>query len=297
MTSAHPLRGVLLCLAAAFLFACMDTTIKYLTAHYPAPLVVAIRYIVLCVLMTVLLAPSQGRALVRTQRTALVLTRAACLAAASLFLALALKRMPVAEATAMLFLAPVVVVLLAGPFLHEYVGATGWVAAIIGFAGVLLIARPGSGLDAIGFALGLCAAAVTALYQLLSRVLASSERTVTLLFYTALVGAVAFGMALPWFWPEVTPTPWQMLMFAGVGVMGGLGHFLFTAAHRYAPASLLAPIMYAQLLWALLLGWIVFGHVPAGASFVGMGLVTGAGVLVAVKSRIAARAMAQPTEN
>src|SRR3546814_4905581 len=105
-----------------FLFACMDTTTKYLAARYPAPMVVALRYIVQCLLMILLLAPTQGRKLIQTQRTGLALVRAACLATASLCLTLALQRMPVAEATATEFLSPMLVVLMAGPALRERVG-------------------------------------------------------------------------------------------------------------------------------------------------------------------------------
>jgi drug/metabolite transporter (DMT)-like permease len=296
-SAAHqPLRAALLFLSGVFLFACMDTITKYLTAHYQAPLVVAVRYIVHCLLMVILLTPSQGRKLVQTRRTGMVLVRAACLAAGSLFFALALKRMPVAEASAIVFLAPMLVVLMAGPILHEHVGAWGWGAASAGFIGVLLIARPGGSLDVTGVAFALCAAATTAIYQMLSRVLASTERTMALLFYTALVGAVFFGLSLPWFWAGEAPTPLQLLLFLSTGVLGGVGHFLFTAAHRHAPASALAPLQYAQLLCAGLLGWSVFGHVPDGLSILGMCIVAASGALVALKSRLAARALAQASE-
>jgi drug/metabolite transporter (DMT)-like permease len=296
MHASRSLRGILLALLAAFLFACMDTSIKYLTAQYDAPLIVAIRYMVLCLLMVTLLAPSQGHRLVQVKRTGLVLVRAVCLAAASLFLALALKRMPVAESTALLFLAPLLVVLMSGRVLREDVGVIGWTAAVAGFAGVLMIARPGAGLDPAGIVFGLCAAMLTAAYQLLSRVLAHSERTIALLFYTALIGAVGFGAALPWFWPESVPSAFQSALFVAVGVLGGLGHFLFTAAHRDAPASLLAPVMYAQLLWAALMGWLAYGHVPDRVSMLGMCLVAAAGIAIALKSRRVARAIAQPAD-
>ncbi len=282
---AHPFRGVLLLLAALVLLACMDTTTKLLVGHYPVPMVVAIRYIVHCGLMVLLLAPSQGRRLVHTRRTGLVLVRAASLAIASLFLGLALRRMPVAETTAINFLAPMLVVLLARPILGERIGLLGWAAAVTGFIGVLLIVRPGSGLDASGVVYVLCAVAAGVVYQLLSRLLVGSERTVALLFYAALVGAVAFGLLLPWYWDGVAPTAWQAALFLSMGVTGGLGHFLFTAAYRHAPAALLAPMNYLQLVWAGLLGWLVFGHVPDGLSVLGMAVVAASGVMVALKSR------------
>jgi drug/metabolite transporter (DMT)-like permease len=294
--AAHSYRGLLLFMLGVFLFACMDSTTKYLVAHYKVPLVVAIRYIGNCLLMIILLAPSQGRELIRTKRTSLVLVRGACLATASLCVASALQRMPIAEATSIVFLSPLLVLLLAGLVLGERVGALGWIAALMGFAGVLLIARPGSGLDPMGTVFALGAVVSTAAYQLLSRVLVTTERTVPMLFYTALVGSIVFGLFMPWSWGGEAPSALQMLLFLGTGAMGGLGHFLFTAAHRDAPASLLAPMMYVQLLWAGLLGWIVFDHVPGSTSIIGMCTVAAAGAIVAVKSHLNRRIPAEPLE-
>lgn len=270
---------------ALFLLACMDSTIKYLTIHYSAPLVVAIRYIVHCLLMIIFLAPSQGKRLIKTQRTGLVLFRSASLVVASLFIALALQRMPVAEMTAINFLSPILVVLLAHPILGEHIGTMGWIATVIGFAGVLLIVNPGNGLDSLGIFFALCAAGAGVAYQLLSRILVTSERTVTLLFFTALTGAIGFSIFLPWFWQNEVPSRLEVLLFLSIGITSGLGHFLFTAAYRYAPASLLAPMNYLQLLWAGLLGWLVFGHVPNMLSVVGMCVVSASGVMVAFKAR------------
>ena len=296
LASHHAARGTLLFLLGVFLFACMDTIVKYLAASYPASLVVGVRYVVHCLLMVLVLAPTQGAKLVRTQRTGLVLVRAACLAAASLLFALALQRLPVAEATAILFVAPLIVVVMAGPFLRERVGRTGWAAVVAGFIGVLLIARPGGGLDAVGVALAFTTAAATATYQLLSRMLAGTETTLAMLFYTALVGAIAFGATIPWFWGGTQPTPLDLALFVAMGALGGLGHFLFTAAHRYAQASALAPLQYSQLVWVGLLGWAVFGDVPAGLSILGMCVVAAAGAAVAVRSRLAARALERAGE-
>lgn len=292
----HPLRGVLLFMAGIFLFACMDTVTKYLTARYEAPVVVAIRYIVHCLLMVMVLAPSQGRKLVRTQRTGMVLVRAACLAFGSLFFALALQRMPVAEASAVVFLSPLLVVLAAGLWLDERVGLTGWVAAIAGFGGVLLIAHPGAGLDAMGIVFALFAAVLTASYQLLSRLLAPTEQTLPMLFYTGLIGAIGYGLSLPWFWGGEPATPWILLLFLSIGTLASVGHFLYTAAHRHAPASVLAPLQYVQLAWAGLLGWLAFSHVPDRLSILGMAVVASAGTLVAVRSRTAASALEQASE-
>lgn len=292
----HSIRGALLFVLGVFLFACMDTTIKYLAAIWAVPVVIAVRYVVHCLLMATLLGPTRWRELVRTQRTALVLARATCLALASVLFGSALQRMPVGEATAFLFVAPLIVVVVGGLVLRETVGVLGWLAVVTGFVGILLIARPGGGLDPVGVALALCTACLAATYGLLSRVLARTESTLALLFYTALVGAVGFSLVAPFFWGGPQPTPWQAALLVSLGVFGGVGHFLFTAAHRDAPASTLAPLAYAQLVFAALLGWIVFGHVPDRLAVLGMAIVTAAGVMAALKSRLATRAAADPAE-
>ena len=285
MPAAHPLRGALLCVAALALFACMDATTKYLSQMHEVPLIVGVRFLGNLLLMTVLFGPTHGRVMVRTQRTGLVVLRGVCLACASLFIALALQRMPVAETTAITFLAPILLVVVAGPVLGERIGWVGWAATLFGFAGVLLIARPGSGLVASGVLFVLCAVAMNLGYQLLSRVLAASETTFALLFYTALAGSILYGLAMPWFIEDRAPSLFEAMLFASLGLFGGLGHFLFTAAFRHAPASLLAPLNYLQLLWAGLLGYLVFGHVPDAVSLLGMAVIAGSGVLVALKTK------------
>jgi drug/metabolite transporter (DMT)-like permease len=278
-------KGILLAASGLLFFACMDTTTKYLTAHFNVPFVVAMRYLVHCTLMLVILAPRHSGKLIKTQRTGLVIVRAATLTIASLFVGLALQRMPLAETTAINFLAPTLVALFATFILGEEIGGLGWIAVVAGFIGVLLIARPSSGLDFSGVVFALLAACAGAAYQLLSRVLSSTEKAVTMLFYTALVGSIVFGIALPWFWENKVPSNLELALFFSMGLAGGLGHFLFTLAFRYAPASVLAPVTYLQLLWAGLLGWLIFDTTPDGLSILGMVIIAGAGLLIALKSR------------
>lgn len=285
MHTNHTVRGLTLFMAGLVLFACMDTTIKYLAASYPVPLIAAVRYAVNLVLMTALLAPFHGREIARTRRTGLVLVRACALALGTLAAGLALQRMPVAETMSIIFVAPIMVILASGPLLGERVSRSGYIAAATGFVGILLIARPGSGLDPAGVFWALVAMTTTTVYQLLSRVLTASESTIALLFYSALVGTIAYGIAAPWFIGGPQPGLFEMLLLISTGVYGGLGHFLFTAAYRHAPASLLAPANYAQLLWAALLGWLVFAHIPDQWGLTGMAVIAGAGVFAAIGTR------------
>lgn len=285
MSAANPLRGIALFVASLLLFACMDTTTKYLAERHDVPLIVAARYIGNLLLMVALLAPRHGAALVKTQRTGLVVIRALCLAVSSVLVGMALQRMPVAETTAINFLAPMLVVLVAGPLLGERPGRVGWAAAFFGFVGVLVIVRLGSGLETFGVICALAGVTVNMGYQLLSRVLVATESTLSMLFYTALCGSIIFSLALPWYLTGEVPPPFECLLFLSLGVYGGLGHFLMTAAYRHAPASLLAPTNYLQLLWAGMLGWLVFGHLPDRISLLGMAIIAASGVAVALRSR------------
>jgi drug/metabolite transporter (DMT)-like permease len=286
LTASRPLFGVLLVVAATALFACLDTANKALVTEYNVPLVAAIRYLGHAILMIALLGPIRGREMVTTKRTGLVVVRALCLVVSSFFAGLALQRMPVAETISIIYLSPIIVVLLARPLLGERIGATGWIAAIAGFSGVLLIVRPGGGLDPVGVGFVLCNVVVTVAYFMLSRVLAHTERTLALLFYSALGGAICFGIALPWSLYGEAPSLLQVGLFLSLGVSAGLGHYCFTAAHRFAPSSVLAPINYLHLVWAGVLGWLVFGHVPEALSILGMAIVAAAGIAVALRSAL-----------
>lgn len=290
MPVGRPLKGVALVAAAALTFAMADVLTKLQAERHPVAVVVAVRYLVNLALLVMLLVPGQGRALWRTRRTALVVLRALCLAAASLTMGLALQLMPVAETVAIIYLAPFLVMLLAIPLLGEKVPLSGWIGASAGFLGVLLIVRPGGGLAPLGAALALANAGFATGYHLLTRVLARTETTQAMLFFVALVGTVVFCLlAVPHLPGLVLPWP-DLAMMAALGALATLGHFLFTAAYREAPASLLAPVNYLHLVWAAGLGWLVFGHVPGWVSLAGIALVAGAGVAVAVAVRSARRA-------
>ena len=279
----HSLRGVLLFVFSLLLFAGMDTAIKFLAQSHPGPVIVAARYFIHALLMLTVLTPLHGRALFRTVRTRWVLVRGIALAMSSLLMGLALQRMPVGETTAIVFLSPFLVVLLAGRFLGERVGGWDWAGALLGFVGVICIARPGSGLDGWGVVFALANVSLAVVYQLLSRVLITTERTLPMLFFSAAVGALLFGALLPWTFDGQWPTMTETLMMLAIGATAALGHYLYTAAFRQAPASVLAPLGYFQMVWAIVLGWVVFDHVPDGWGLVGMALIAIVGGLSALR--------------
>lgn len=288
MHSHHPLRAVTLMLAAMLCFALLDATSKHLSQTFNVPLLVWARYTVHCLLMVVFLGPRHGLGLVRTQRPVAQVGRALLLVAVTGFAMAAFQVMPLAETTALIFITPLIVALLAGPMLGEKVGLPRWIAALVGFGGMVLIARPGSVLAPAGIAYTTIAAVCYAFYQIQTRKMTATEKPLTMVFYTALVGTATMSLALPWIWHGPVPTAPETLMICSLAVYGGTGHFLLTHAFRHAPASTLAPFLYAQLIWASLLGWLFYDQWPDALSIAGMVTIVAGGITVALVERSAA---------
>lgn len=272
------LHGVLLFLSALLLFAVIDTSIKYLSAYVAVPVLLWLRFVVHMVSMLAVVAPRVGWALVVTRRPWVMIFRALMLVGSSLLLQLAFRRMPLAETTALFFVTPLIVALMAGPMLGEKLRLRTWVAIGTGFAGALLVARPGGALVGEGVALTLCAALCYSIYQVLTRKLSASEPVMRQLFYTALVGTIVMLPVLGMF-PITMPPTWGLSLLAlSLGVLAGVGHFFFIRAFRDSPASTLSPMMYFQLVWVSLLGWAVFRQYPDSLSLAGMLVIVVSGI-------------------
>ncbi|MDO8959217.1 MAG: DMT family transporter, partial [Rhodocyclaceae bacterium] len=212
----HPLRGILLMLAAVMCFALLDATAKHLSQTFPVPMLVWARYTLHFLLMMLVLAPSMRWRLVTTQRPKLQIMRALMLVGTTGFCMAAFRHLPLAETTALLFITPLVVTLLAGPLLHEKIGPLHWAASLCGFAGALLVARPGGTLNLTGVLFVLAAAACYSIYQIQTRMLSPTENTLTMLFYTALIGTLSMTLAAPIYWGGPLPNPLEGLMIASL---------------------------------------------------------------------------------
>jgi drug/metabolite transporter (DMT)-like permease len=278
-------RSIFLMLGATLCFAVLDATAKHLARTYPVPMLVWARYLVHFVLMLFLLAPSLRWKLVATRRPGRNIVRALLLVAITGLNFAALRLLPLAETTALLFVTPLLVGLLAAPLLGERLSAARWLASLAGFGGVLLIARPGGILDPTGLVLALGAAGCYAIYQIQTRVLSATETPVTMLFYTALVGTVSLSLAAPLYWSGPFPDAADALRIALLGILGGTGHYLLIRAFAGAPASVLSPFLYFQLVWATLLGWFAFDHWPDGTTLLGMAIIAAGSLALALMPR------------
>ncbi len=268
-------------LAALFCFAVLDTTGKYLSQRYPVGVLVWARYLVPALVLGSVLYPRMGRDLVVTPRWRLQILRAALLAGVSFLIMGGLRTIPMAEGTSLFFITPLIVTLLAGPVLGERVTLAHWLLALFGFSGVLLIARPDGNLPLVPVLMLLAGSFLYALYQLATRKLAATERPLTTLFYTALVGATLSSLLLPASAHSALPGLLDTLLVLSLGVSGMAGHFLLIRAMAFAPASALSPLIYVQLVWATLMGWAVFGQLPGASAIGGAAIIVVSGLLSA----------------
>jgi len=276
-------RGILMAVLATISYAVVDTLSKYQAREYPVGMIVWARYAVPLVVLLLVFLPRRGRSMLRTAFPLIQLVRGVLLTAGTLFIVLAYRVMPIAEAQAISFIHPVLLTLLAVVFLGEKVSRLGWAAVLLGFIGVLIIVRPGGGLFTPAALLPLGLALCFSFYQMFTRVIATKESSINSLFCVLLVGSVVMSLALPFAW--VDPTAKGVFFFALIGLSSGIGHFSTIKALEYAPASLLAPFAYVQLLWVCILGIVVFGDFPDGITILGMAIVVAGGLLVATSRR------------
>jgi len=274
-------------LGATLCFALLDGAAKHLAARYPVPMLVWARYTLHFLLMLIVFAPHLGgKKLIATARPRLQTIRALMLVGVTALNMAALHYLPLAETTALLFVAPFIVALLANPFLGETLRPLHWLAIAAGFSGVLLIADPDGALDPTGLAFALAAALCYSIYQVQTRMLAPTENTLTMLFYTALVGTLSMTLAAPLYWSGPWPaTATDALMVASLGIYGATGHFMLISAFRHAPATTLSPLLYVQLVWATLLGWAFFGHWPDDTTLAGIAIIAASSVALALAQR------------
>ena len=274
-------------LLTMLLFVSMDSMAKYLSRDYPVPQVVWARYAFHMLILVIYL---RGRVLptLRTRAPRLQMLRSVAMVVTTGVFFLGLSFVPLATASAIMFVGPLVVTALSMPLLGEHVGPRRWAGVAVGFVGALVIIRPGTEVFDLAALLPLCAACGYALYQIMTRMVArTGEPPMTSLVYTALLGAVLASLAVPFFW--VTPDFEGWLLMAVMGLFGGLGHFTLIKAFEAAPAPVITPFGYSSIVWATLLGLLVFGELPDLLTFAGAGVIIVSGLYVFHRERQAER--------
>jgi drug/metabolite transporter (DMT)-like permease len=285
MPEVQPLRRALtLFLIAGVCLSSLDATAKYLVRDHALFLVVWARYAGQMLVVTPFAWQRAGPGFWRARHPVLQLVRSLFLLAATICFFGSLRYLPLAEGSAITFLAPIFVVVLSGPLLGEQPNRARWIASLAGFAGILILVRPGSAIFHPATLLLVLAALCNALYFLITRKLAD-ESAYTTLFYSALAGTIGLSLALPWQFDGGAPNLRDGALFLLLGLFAGLGHWFVISAYLLAPASMLTPFTYLQMIWATLYGFAIFGHLPDYASALGMTIIVASGLWLALQER------------
>jgi drug/metabolite transporter (DMT)-like permease len=281
------LRGIGLILLSTIFFSSSDILAKHMTETMPPLQVTWMRYIVFLVIALPMAWRALGSRAMHTTRPLLQVLRGLGVAGSSIFFILGITSLQVADATAIGFVAPIFITALSIPLLGEKVGLRRWLAAMVGLVGVLIIVRPGTGTFQMAALLPVCSAAVWAFSAVATRLMSRTERPETTFAWTAIVGLVALSAVMPFIW--VTPG-WEWIALGTVmGLLSTAGHYVIVLAYRRAPASVLAPFTYTQLIWATGLGFLAFGVVPGVTTYVGAAFIAASGLYTAHRERVKAK--------
>lgn len=283
----EPVRGILMIVSAIALFVVMDATAKYLSHYQPVMQIVWARNTFAVVFMALMLRRHRPVALLRTRRPWLQLARSTLLFLSTYFFFAAIRYIPLADASSISFVSPLMVTALSVPILGEKVGVRRWVAIAVGFVGALIIIRPGPGLLHSAALLPLGSATCFAFYQLATRVLASTDHAYTTTLYSPIVGAVVTTLLMPFLWEHPGLKEWLLLML--VGAIGGFSHFVLIKAYEYAPPSVLAPFAYTNLIWSVSIGYLLFGDLPDRYTAAGAAIIVASGLYTLYREQVRRR--------
>ena len=281
-------RGILLMVSAIGVFVLMDSTAKYLSQWYPVPGIVWARYLINLGILLVWFTARGELKRIRPTRPGIQLARGLLLASATFLYFTSLRVLPLADAAAIAFVLPLFVAVLAVPMLGERLDLSRTVAIFAGLLGALLIVRPGSSVFTWYALLPVAMAACNALYQILTRKVAGIEHPLTSLVWGAIVGSVLLSLVAPFHW-KAPESAWHWTLLGVIGLLASIGHYLLIRAYDYAGATLLAPYSYTMIVWAVLLGFLLFGNLPDGWSVAGMVVIVFSGLFLAGRQRLTVR--------
>lgn len=281
---APEVKGILLALLAMGFFGAMDALSKTLVQHYPAPLILWLRHLVAVPLVLAVLAPKRPLRLVRTRRPLLQFVRIMLLTVEMTLVVVIFRTMPLADAHAILAATPLVVTALSVPLLGERVGWRRWLAVLVGLAGVLVMLRPGVVDLQPGALIAVVCVVLYAFYNILTRQVAATDAAETSWLLQITGSALLLTLVGPFVWTPIQP--WHWPLFVGLGALGATGHYLLVRALVLAPAVVVQPFTYTLLVWAVIIGYVVFGNLPDGWTISGAVLVVAAGIYTAWREHV-----------
>ncbi|WP_419343469.1 DMT family transporter [Achromobacter sp. PD1] len=297
--SSGPMMGVLLLVLSMWTLSCLDASGKWvMNAGVPLLVLSWFRYAVHLALVLALVLPARGLGVFRSKKPREQILRGGSMFLATLMFFTTLSYIPQAEATAINFLAPLLVLSAAPWVLKEPARLSRFVAAGIAFIGVIIVIRPGGGLDPVGTVFGLLTACCFAVQFIATRRVAGDD-PFTSLIWSGAVGTICLTLALPFILPPALPVlealaPLDWVVLISTGITGGLGHLFQIAAYRRAPASTLAPFVYLQIISATSVGWLVWGHFPDPLTWLGIAIICASGIGIGLIEWRRSRAQAAP---
>jgi len=274
---------VLMC-AGVGLFPLMNAAVKLLTARYPVLEITWARFTGHLIVMLIVFLPQYGRRLIATRRPLVQLARSLLMLISNGVFVFAIGKVPLATASAIGFTSPLIVTALSVPLLREQVGWRRWSAVVVGFAGALLIIRPGHALADPAVLLLLLSSGAYALYQIATRWVMAHDSPATGIIFAALIGSLGTTMALPFIF-VMPQSLFDWTLFVSLGCLGGLGHYLVIKAFQAAPASVIAPLGYVELIGTAILGYLIFGNFPDALTWVGALIIIASGLYIATRER------------
>ena len=278
----RPFKGILLLMSSTVFLATSDAMAKYLAKSLPPVEIAWLRFAMFVLIMAVVLI-RHPRAL-KSLNPGIQTVRALAMLTSSLFFITGLQYLPIAEASATAFIAPIFVTGLSIAFLGEKVGRRRWIATLVGLAGVMIIVRPGTAAFHPAAILPILSALGWACTLVLTRRISGGDSVITTMSYTAIVCFMVLSAFVPLYW--VTPTWQQVAIGACIGIAATTGHWIVVLAFRYADASVLAPFSYSQLVWVTLLGFAMFSEVPDVWTIAGAVVIIASGLYTAHRERV-----------
>ncbi|SCY53573.1 DMT family transporter [Microvirga guangxiensis] len=285
--AASPVLGILFLIASTVFFSLTDIITKHLTATLPVVEIAWIRYATFSCIVAPIVFMAGGRALFRTKRPGLQVLRSFGMVGSTLLFTQGLRYLPVAESTAIYFISPILIMALSILFLGESVGWRRWIAAGVGLIGVLVVIRPGTSAFQSTALLPLLGATSWAAGAVVTRKMSGVDHHLTTLVYSAVVGCVALTVLLPFNW--VMPQLSEIGFGLAMGLVFTIGQWFVVLAYRHGNASVIAPFSYVQLIWAGILGYLVFGSLPDGWTVVGACIIAASGLYTAYRERLRMR--------
>src|SRR5438045_2058337 len=278
------LRGILVMCAGVSMFPFMNAAVKLLGAEYPVAQIGWARFTGHLLVMLLVFLPQYGKRLLATRRPGVQIGRSLLMLVSNMVFVVAIARVPLATASAIGFTSPLLVTALSVPLLHESVGIRRWSAVIVGFAGALLVIRPGAALHDSAVLLLLLSSAAYALYQIATRWVGLYDDAAVGIVFSALLGSLVMTAVLPFVFVMPQSTL-DFLLFCSLGLLGGAGHYLVIRAFQYGPAAVIAPLGYVELIGTTILGYAIFGNLPYAWTWLGAALIIASGVYLAFRER------------